>query len=98
MIAEMPEEPRHRPGYVAIAGRRVHRLAALSDGISAIATTLLVLDMHVPVLEVVHGQQPPWADGAMEPERGRLAHLAPRFLPPQLLDQLGRRPLIIGSV
>jgi uncharacterized membrane protein len=86
IIAAMPEEQptRTRTGYLAIAGRSVDRLAALSDGIFAIAMTLLVLDLKVPVLDVVHGQQPLWADGAMEPERALwsgLGHLAPRLLP-----------------
>jgi uncharacterized membrane protein len=34
--------------YNRIQGRNVDRLAALSDGIFAVAMTLLVLDLHVP--------------------------------------------------
>jgi uncharacterized membrane protein len=37
--------------YNAIAGQSVERLAALSGGLFAVATTLLVLDLKVPVAQ-----------------------------------------------
>jgi uncharacterized membrane protein len=43
--------------YNRIAGQSVERLAALSDGIFAVAMTLLVLDLKVPATEVVHDQR-----------------------------------------
>ena len=42
--------------YNAIQGRSVERLAALSDGIFAVAMTLLVLDIHIPVAEGIHSE------------------------------------------
>jgi uncharacterized membrane protein len=46
--------------YNRIAGQSVERLAALSDGIFAVAMTLLVLDIHAPVSEAVHGEHDLW--------------------------------------
>ena len=46
--------------YNQITGRSVERLAALSDGIFAVAMTLLVLDLHVPAAEVIHSQGELW--------------------------------------
>ena len=43
--------------YNLIQGRNVERLAALSDGIFAVAMTLLVLDLHIPAAEHVHGER-----------------------------------------
>ena len=42
--------------YNRIQGRSVERLAALSDGIFAVAMTLLVLDLHIPSAAQVHGE------------------------------------------
>jgi uncharacterized membrane protein len=42
--------------YNRIQGRNVERLAALSDGIFAVAMTLLVLDLHIPTAAQVHSE------------------------------------------
>jgi len=46
--------------YNAFAGRSVQRLAALSDGIFAVAMTLLVLDLIVPTTDAVHSEHDLW--------------------------------------
>jgi uncharacterized membrane protein len=43
--------------YNRVAGQSVDRIAALSDGIFAVAMTLLVLDLHVPAAEAVHSER-----------------------------------------
>ena len=42
--------------YNAVQGRSLERLAALSDGIFAVAMTLLVLDIHLPTAEAIHSE------------------------------------------
>ncbi|AXC14440.1 Integral membrane protein [Acidisarcina polymorpha] len=57
--------------YNQIQGQSLERLAALSDGIFAVAMTLLVLDLHVPSMEAVHS----------EPQlRAALMALYPQFI------------------
>ena len=57
--------------YNRVAGQSVERLAALSDGIFAVAMTLLVLDLRVPAAEAVHSEHD---------LRQVLVALAPRLL------------------
>jgi uncharacterized membrane protein len=55
--------------YNRIQGRNLDRLAALSDGIFAVAMTLLVLDLHIPAAAQVHGERELLAAlGAMGPQ------------------------------
>lgn len=58
-------------GYNRFAGGSIERLAALSDGLFAIAMTLLVIELHGPLAEAVHTEADLWAG---------LTHLAPRLL------------------
>jgi uncharacterized membrane protein len=70
--------------YPRIAGQSLDRLAALSDGIFAVAMTLLVLDLRVPVLKVRHGEHPLWDPGVWHSEHEvwkALTELGPHFLP-----------------
>ncbi|QBD76051.1 DUF1211 domain-containing protein [Ktedonosporobacter rubrisoli] len=75
-----------RMHYNRIAGQNLERLAALSDGIFAVAMTLLILDIHVPeIAQAMSGiiQQPLWASGALQPELAlwrALIQLGPRLL------------------
>jgi uncharacterized membrane protein len=43
--------------YNQISGQSVERIAALSDGIFAVAMTLLVLDLHVPASDAAHDEK-----------------------------------------
>ena len=46
--------------YNQVAGRRIDRIAALSDGVFAIAMTLIVLEIHVPDPGPIQSEQDLW--------------------------------------
>ena len=57
----MTEHSHREPlSYNQIAGQSVERLPALSDGVFAVAITLLVLDLPAPAAELVHSEQDLW--------------------------------------
>jgi uncharacterized membrane protein len=57
--------------YNQIAGESVERLAAISDGIFAVAMTLLVLDLHEPAKELIRSEPALW---------GALIAMFPQFV------------------
>lgn len=57
--------------YNRIAGQSIERLAAISDGLFAVAMTLLVLDLHTPAAAAIHSERDLWH---------ALTELAPRLL------------------
>ena len=57
--------------YNRIAGQSLHRLEALSDGVFAVAMTLLVLDLHAPAAAAIRSESDLWH---------ALAALSPRLL------------------
>ena len=57
--------------YNRIAGHSVERLAALSDGVFAIAMTLLVLDLRVPTTDTIRDEGDLWR---------ALVTMSPRFV------------------
>src|SRR5436309_12266209 len=65
--------------YNRIAGQSLERLAALSDGIFAVAMTLLVLDLRIP--EVPEGLSPSAAENYLANQLGTLSvHFLPYFM------------------
>ncbi|MCI3180199.1 hypothetical protein C5708_08030 [Caulobacter sp. CCUG 60055] len=60
-----------RKSYNLFAGGSLERIAALSDGLFAIAMTLIVLEIRVPAHTPIHGEAQLW---------GALVGLAPRFV------------------
>ena len=69
--------------YHRFAGSSLDRLAALSDGVFAVAMTLLVLDLKAPSVPK-RVQQPVWSGGGgseHELAHGILHDVAPRLLP-----------------
>src|SRR5919204_1756238 len=57
--------------YNQVAGRRLDRIAALSDGVFAIAMTLIVLEIRVPEPPPIHTESDLWT---------ALQGLAPRLV------------------
>ncbi len=57
--------------YNRLAGKNLGRLEALSDGVFAVAMTLLVLDLKAPVAAAIHSEKDLWS---------ALVALSPRFL------------------
>ena len=60
-----------RTPYNRVAGSNLERLGALSDGIFAVAMTLLVLDLNLPLKGLIHNNGQLWH---------ALAGMSPQFI------------------
>ncbi len=60
-----------KTSYNQLAGQKVQRIEAISDGVFAIAMTLLILDIKVPLPEGIHTESQLWS---------AFLSLAPRLL------------------
>src|SRR4051812_21176548 len=58
--AKTPDSQGKERGYNSFAGSSVERIAAISDGVFAVAMTLLVLDIHAPQVETIHNGHDLW--------------------------------------
>src|SRR5437764_1415443 len=81
-----PKEAFMKTFYNRISGQSLERLAALSDGIFAVAMTLLVLDLHTPVADASARFSTPllWTSQGLGKELAllhALGNLVPHFLP-----------------
>jgi uncharacterized membrane protein len=82
-MAEVASPPAMPARYHRFAGSSLERLAALSDGVFAVAMTLLVLDLKAPSVPK-RAQHPIWSGrGGSEDAlaHGLLHQVAPRLLP-----------------
>lgn len=52
--------PHLKDDYNILAGQDIQRIKALADGVSAIAMTILVLELSIPFLETVHSEGDLW--------------------------------------
>jgi hypothetical protein len=77
-----------KSSYNQIAGQSVERLAALSDGIFAVAMTLLLLELHAPAKELVS------SEGDL---RSALVALSPRILIAQSVYGFGALLCILNT-
>lgn len=72
--------------YNRLAGQSIERIAALSDGIFAVAMTLLILEIHVPAAEGVHSEHD-LARVLESLSASRLVYLMSFFDPGDLLER-----------
>jgi transmembrane protein TMEM174 (potassium channel) len=75
--------------YNRIVGQNRDRLAALSDGVFAVAMTLLVLDLRAPAADAIHSEEALLYD--LLAGQRLLDHRVHRAR----ADQLGRRSAVV---
>src|SRR6185312_16166822 len=77
MADNLDNDAREQPktSYDRVAGQSLERVGALSDGVFAVALTLLVLDLHVPAADAVRSER-----DLLAALRQLVPHLLPYFV------------------